>query len=97
MAFGIGRDRNLERRDGLEARHQLRRAGIALRVRLIRRAGHRRIAAQGNDVADARRPIFGGDGVHLPTAGADAGEVSGGVQTGFTLDPHHCGVGTLAG
>src|SRR5205814_7865501 len=46
--FGIGRDRDIEWRDGLEAGNQLGGIGIAFRVRAIFRTGLRRVAAQGD-------------------------------------------------
>ena len=79
MAFGIGRDRNLERRDPLESRDQLGGIGIAVRMRRERLARHGRIAAQRDDMADPRIPISPSDVVNLPPARLDTGQMRGGM------------------
>ena len=80
MAFGIGGDRNLERRDLLQARDQLGGIGIAVGMRRERLARLGRIAAQRDDVADAGVPIGARDVVDLAAARLDAGQVRGGVE-----------------
>ena len=53
MDFGIGGDRNVERRDRLQPGDELGGVAIAARVRLEFRARLGRIAAQRDDMADA--------------------------------------------
>ena len=67
--FGIGGDRNVERRDLLQARDQLGGIGDS-RPDAARygAAGLRRVAAQRDDVADAELPIVAGDVVDLVAA-----------------------------
>ncbi len=87
MHFGIGGDRNVERRDLLQAGDEFGGIAIAVRVRLIFRPGLRRVAAQRDDVANAELPIFARNVVDLIAARADAGEVRGRCQRGFLEDP----------
>ena len=63
--FGIGGDRNFERRDRLQAGDQLGGIGIAAGMRRELGARLGRIAAQRDDVAHAELPIIPGDRVDL--------------------------------
>ena len=81
---GISRDRNLERRDLLQPRHQI--GGVAHSLAGAARTAapaSRHVAAKCYDVADARLPIFARDGIHLVAARLDAGQVRGGRDRGF--------------
>ncbi len=88
VAFRIGRHADLEIGDALQAFHQIGGIGVAARIGLVGGAdARRRIAAQRHDMADAAVPIGPGDGVDLFAGGADAGQVGGGPQAGFLLEP----------
>ena len=97
MDFGIGRDRNFERRDLLQPGDQLGGIGIALRMGRVGLARLGRIAAQRDDVTHAGVPIGARDIVDLAAARADAGQVRGGRKVGFAHQPLDRGVGPLAG
>jgi hypothetical protein len=96
VAFRISGDRDLERRDRLQAGDQLDRVAVAVRVRLIALTLFRRVAAKSDDVPHAGRPIFSGDVFDLGAARLDAGEVGGGVERGLARDPLDRGVGARA-
>ena len=83
MDFGIGRDRDFERRDRLQPGDQFGGIGIAARMRRIGLARLGRIAAQRDDVAHAGIPIAARDIVDLVARRADAGQVRGRRQVGF--------------
>ena len=98
MALRVGRDRDLEIADALEARDQLGRGLVAVGVGLVGRAGPGvRVTAQRHDVAHARLPIVLGDGVDLGPARRDAGEVRGGTDRRLVDDALQHRVGALAG
>ena len=65
---GIGGDRNLERRDRLQAGDQLGRIGDSLPGAAVIRARLGRIAAQRDDVAHAELPIIARDRVDFARA-----------------------------
>ncbi|KAG7666547.1 hypothetical protein KSW81_002826 [Nannochloris sp. 'desiccata'] len=88
MALGIGRDRNLERVQGLEARDQIGGAGIAFGVRREGGTRRARITSQRDDMADAHAPEAFGGGVGLGLACAHAGEVRGHRHIALA---HHAG------
>ncbi len=89
MPFGIGRDADLERRNGADAPHQFGRALITVGMRAIglTQLGH--VAAQSDDVAYARLPIVADDGVHRLARRADAGQMGGWLQRRFIDDALH--------
>ena len=69
MHFGIGRDRDVEVGDALEARHEIEGVGIAAGMGTVGGLARRGIAAQGHDVADARRPVIARDVIDLGARG----------------------------
>src|SRR5574337_446892 len=87
---------DLEIRYALQARHQLRRTGIALRVSCISPAA-RRIAAQGHYMAHARLPVPPRHLIYLPATRTHAGEMSGGGQAETLLDGGNGLMSTCAG
>ena len=93
---GIGGDRDFEIGDPPQAGHQIGRVVIAVRVRLIgrRRAAGRRAGRR----CGARRPpsIDARHLVHLPAAGADAGQMRRRHQGGLPHDAGHSRVGARA-
>ena len=97
MDLGIASDRNVERRDLLQARDQLGGIGIALRMRSEGAAGLGRVAAQRDEVAHARVPIGARHGIDFVAAGIDAGEMRGGGERRVAHDPLDRLVGALAG
>src|SRR5215211_3075616 len=87
MDFGISGDGNVELGDPLQAFDQLGGIAIAVRMRLVLRAGLGRIAAKRDDVAYTEVPIVAGDRIDLLAARGDAGEMGRGRQGGFLEDP----------
>ena len=81
MLLGIAGDRDLERRDGLDAAHEIGGVDVAAGRRLIALAdAARRVAAQGHDVADAQIPIIADDVVELGLGRGDASQMRGRLQ-----------------
>ncbi len=95
--LGIGRDRNVERRDALEAVDQLGGIGVAVRMRCVSSARFGRVAAQGDDVPHAKVPIIAGDCVDFVPRRSDAGQVRGGRERGFLEYPLDRRVRAVAG
>jgi len=74
MLFRIAPDRNFEWRDLLQPRNQIGGIDVAARMGLIGAADAiRRVAAQGDDVADAGRPVGARDLVDFVLRGVHAG------------------------
>ena len=81
MTFGIGRDGNGEATALFDAVHEVGGALVAVRVRLVRRAGTgRRVATQRNDPGDAKSGVPVDDHVDLCSCLTDASDVSGDVE-----------------
>ena len=97
MRFRIGRHRDLEGRDPPQPLHQIRRIGIALRMRHVVRSPGRRVAAQGHDVPHPGIPVLPRHVVHLAAGGPDAGQVRRGRQRGLAHESRHGGVGARLG
>ena len=98
MAFGIGGDRNLERRDLLQARDQLGGIGIAVRMRRERLRPARADRRAGRRCGGRRPPNRRARSSSISSRLAlDAGEVRGGGERGLAGDPRDGGVGALAG
>ena len=95
MRFGIGGDRDFERRDCLQPGDQLDRIGIALRMRAIRRSAGN-VAAQRDDVPHPGLPIGLRHLVDLGARCLDAGQVRGGRHGAFGGDARDGRVGAFA-
>src|SRR5665213_1920784 len=86
MALGIEGYADLEIADPADACDQFRRGLIAVGMGPIG-AGHvRHVAAQSDDMADARIPIGTDNVVDLATGMADASEMRGRLEAGFLDD-----------
>ncbi len=98
MGFRIARDGNLEISDALQAADEIVGVGIALRMRLVFRIdAPGRIAAQRDDVANARVPVIARDLVDLRLRRRDAGEMGGGRNIRLAHEARHGLVRALAG
>src|SRR6202045_508917 len=97
VLLGIGGDRNFDGAMlGLDAGHELCRTAIALGMLGVGRANAaRRIAAKGYDVADRDIAIAADDLGDLAARRADAGQMRGRQQFGFSQDARDGGMGTL--
>ena len=96
MHFGIGRDRDLEVGDALQRRDEIGGIGKTVRLRLIRPAALRRIAAQRDDMANAVGPIGARDLDEFLARRADAGEMRRAGERRLALDAVHDMVRALA-
>ena len=97
MRLRIGGDGNVEAGHPLQPGDQIGGIGVAVRMRLVPTRPLRRIAAQGDDVANAGRPVPPRHLVDLLAAGADAGQVRRRLQRRFPTDANDRRVGAFAG
>ncbi len=97
MNFRIGRDRNVERRNRLQAANQLNCVAIACGMRSILGAGSGESPRSATILRTPRVPIIPGDSVDLILACTDAGQMRGGGERGFPKNPLDRVVGPLAG
>src|SRR5689334_18782316 len=86
MAFGIAGDADLERRGLAQPLDQIRGRGITQFMRLIRSAHAGHVAAQGDEMADARVPVTAHDLVDLAPGMARACEMRGWLEPGLLDD-----------
>ena len=97
MGLGIGRHRDFEIGNFLESRHQIRGVSIAAGMGGVPLLLFRRVAAQGDNMADAFLPVAPGDSVDLVAVRPHTGEMSRRFEIGLAADARHRGVGALAG
>jgi hypothetical protein len=86
MRFGIGAHRDVEIGDTPNTRHEIVRVGVAVGVRRVFRLACLRVAAQGHDVAHARRPVAAHHLVDFGARGGDASEMGRGRHVAFGRD-----------
>ena len=96
MGLRIGRDGELEWRDSQKAGDEVACPGIAAGRRPVAPGAVRRIAAQGDDMADAGLPVPARDIVDLVARGRDAGEMRGTGEASLACDAADRGVGAFA-
>ena len=85
MDLGIRRHGDLEIGDFLQALNKIRSVSVAAGVRYVVAAPFGRVAAQGDEMADAHIPVLARNIVDLTALGTNAGQVGRGRQRGF---PH---------
>jgi hypothetical protein len=96
MLFRIGGHRHLEIAERLDACDEISRMGVAARMRLVARADpRRRIAAQGDDMANPGLPVGTDDRIDLLARCTDAGEMGGGTDVCLAHHARHGAVGPL--
>ena len=96
MYLRISSDGDVERRDFLQARDQVRSVAISLRMGLVLRSCLRRVTAERDDVANAQLPIFTRNLVDLVAARRDSANMRGGRERRFLEDALDSRVGSLA-
>jgi hypothetical protein len=82
--------------DAAQALDQVSAVREAVRVRLVTRGTHRRVAAKRDDVPDALLPVAARDVEHLAAAGADTGQMRGSRQGRLGDNPPDCGQSAVA-
>ena len=75
MSFRIGGDGNVEIGNRAQARHQIRRVGVTVRMRLVLRYALGRITSQGHDMANPLTKVLPRNLEHFLARGPDASQM----------------------